>query len=38
MKLISVVIPCFNEGENVYEIYEQIKQTFGSLPTHIDMN
>lgn len=28
MKLISIVVPCFNEEENVFELYEQIKNVF----------
>ena len=32
MKLISVVTPCYNEEDNVREIYEQVRQVFDSLP------
>lgn len=32
MKTISVVTPCFNEEENVNEIYQQIKAVFQALP------
>jgi glycosyltransferase involved in cell wall biosynthesis len=28
MKLISIVIPCFNEEENIFELYKQIKNIF----------
>lgn len=28
MKLITIVTPCFNEEENVYELYQQIKTIF----------
>jgi glycosyltransferase involved in cell wall biosynthesis len=28
MKLISIVTPCYNEEENVKEVYEQVKQVF----------
>ncbi len=28
MKLISIVIPCFNEEENILELYAQIKNVF----------
>jgi len=34
MKLISVVTPCFNEEENVLELYQQIKTTFAKLPKY----
>lgn len=32
MKLISVVTPCFNEEDNVKEIYEQVKSIFTEMP------
>lgn len=32
MKLISVVTPCFNEEENVEEVYRQVKEVFAGLP------
>lgn len=32
--LISVLTPCFNEEENVREVYEQVKQVFAALPTY----
>jgi len=32
MKLISVVTGCYNESENVRELYEQIKQVFAGMP------
>lgn len=31
MKLISVVTPCFNEEENVAEVYGQVKEVFSQL-------
>lgn len=31
MKLISVVTPCFNEEENVEELYRQVKNVFSEL-------
>lgn len=31
MRLISVVTPCYNEEENVEELYNQVKQIFGGL-------
>ena len=31
MKLISIVTPCFNEEENVEEIYKQVKEIFDDL-------
>jgi polyisoprenyl-phosphate glycosyltransferase len=31
MKLISVVTPCFNEEENVEELYKQVKAVFSGL-------
>lgn len=32
MKLISIVTPCFNEEENVEELYQQVKAIFSQLP------
>ncbi len=34
MKLISVITPCFNEEENVKELYEQVKAVFFDLPQY----
>jgi glycosyltransferase involved in cell wall biosynthesis len=34
MKLISVATPCFNEEENVDEIYQQIKAVFANLKNY----
>lgn len=34
MKLISIVTPCFNEEENVEELYQQIKAIFKQLPQY----
>jgi polyisoprenyl-phosphate glycosyltransferase len=34
MKLITVVTPCFNEEENVREVYEQVKAVFAALPQY----
>ena len=34
MKLISVITPCFNEEENVKELYEQVKAVFIDLPQY----
>lgn len=31
MKLISIVTPCYNEEENVYEVYNQVKEVFLKL-------
>jgi glycosyltransferase involved in cell wall biosynthesis len=31
-KKISVVTPCYNEEENVFEVYQQVKAVFDSLP------
>ncbi len=31
MKLISVVTPCFNEEENIGEVYKQVKKVFEGL-------
>ena len=31
MKLISIVTPCFNEEENVEELYKQVKEIFSNL-------
>jgi polyisoprenyl-phosphate glycosyltransferase len=32
MTLISIVTPCYNEEENVEEVYRQVKSVFASLP------
>jgi glycosyltransferase involved in cell wall biosynthesis len=32
MKLISIVTPCYNEGENVEELHSQIVQVMSELP------
>lgn len=34
MKLITVMTPCFNEEENVRELYEQVKAVFAGLPQY----
>lgn len=34
MKLISVVTPCYNEEDNVEEIYRQVKEVFNNLPNY----
>jgi glycosyltransferase involved in cell wall biosynthesis len=34
MKLISVVTPCYNEEDNVNEIYERVKAVFQTLPQY----
>lgn len=34
MKLISIVTPCFNEADNVNELYERVKAVFKSLPQY----
>lgn len=31
MRLISIVTPCYNEEENVREVYKQVKQVFDDL-------
>jgi dolichol-phosphate mannosyltransferase len=31
MKTISVIAPCFNEKENIRELYERVKKVFASL-------
>jgi len=31
MRLISIVTPCYNEEENVREVYEEVKQVFDDL-------
>lgn len=31
MKLISVVTPCYNEEENVADVYRRVKEVFASL-------
>lgn len=33
-KLISVITPCYNEEENIAEIYQQVKEVFKSLPNY----
>ena len=34
MKLISIVTPCFNEEENVEDLYQQVKAIFNQLPQY----
>lgn len=34
MRLISVVTPCFNEKDNIKEIYQTIKEIFSNLSTY----
>lgn len=34
MKLITVVTPCYNEEENVGELYRQVKAVFAELPQY----
>lgn len=34
MKLVSIVTPCFNEEENVEELYQQVKAIFRQLPQY----
>lgn len=31
MKLISVVTPCYNEEENVRDVYQQVKDVFADI-------
>ncbi|MBM9589049.1 glycosyltransferase family 2 protein [Leptospira sp. 201903075] len=31
MKFISIVTPCYNEEENVFEVYSQVKEVFSKL-------
>ena len=33
-KLISIVTPCYNEEENVEEVYKQVKDIFSRLPEY----
>ena len=33
-KLISIVMPCFNEMDNVREAYERVKNVFSALPQY----
>ena len=34
MKLISVMTPCFNEEDNVENVYKQVKDVFKTLPEY----
>lgn len=34
MKTISIVTPCFNEEENVLELYTQVKAVFAEMPDY----
>jgi glycosyltransferase involved in cell wall biosynthesis len=34
MKLISVMMPCYNEEDNIREAYEQVKQVFAQFPDY----
>jgi polyisoprenyl-phosphate glycosyltransferase len=33
-KLISIVTPCFNEEENVRDVYQQVKNVFAQIPDY----
>ncbi|HPM10939.1 MAG TPA: glycosyltransferase family 2 protein [Paludibacter sp.] len=33
-KLITIVTPCFNEEENVKEVYQQVKDVFAQIPAY----
>ena len=35
MKLISVVTPCYNEEDNVENLYLQVKEVFEKLPGYL---
>lgn len=35
MKTISIVTPCYNEEENVRELYNQVKAVFAEMPDYI---
>lgn len=35
MKLISIVTPCYNEEENVEDLYRQVKEVFDSLEGYV---
>lgn len=35
MKTISIVTPCYNEEENVRELYAQVKAVFAELPGYV---
>ncbi|WP_151733832.1 glycosyltransferase family 2 protein ['Paenibacillus yunnanensis' Narsing Rao et al. 2020] len=35
MKTISIVTPCYNEEENVQELYNQVKEVFAKIPGYI---
>jgi glycosyltransferase involved in cell wall biosynthesis len=34
MQLISVVTPCYNEAENVREVYDQVRKVFDDFPLY----
>ena len=34
MKTISIVAGCFNEGENIRELYERVRKCFDALPAY----
>ena len=34
MKKITVLTPCYNEEENVINIYEEVKKQFARLPQY----
>lgn len=34
IKLISIVTPCYNEEENVIDLYQQVKAIFNALPQY----
>jgi glycosyltransferase involved in cell wall biosynthesis len=34
MRLISVITPCYNEAENVRDVYEQVRKVFDDFPQY----
>ena len=34
MKLISIVTPCYNEQDNVEDLYQQVKAIFAEMPQY----
>lgn len=35
MRLITVITPCYNEEENIREVYEQVKRVFAGEPDYL---
>ena len=37
MKTISIIIPCYNEAENINELHSRIKKVFTQIPYNYEL-